>query len=146
MITPRSDDLLQAAERVEALSSLLSSEDGRNLLAGYKRAVNIVVAEEKKDGTTYTGTLTLSALKVPEEAALARAVEIAFAGAQKKVNNGAYAAAMSSLAQLRQPVDLFFEKVLVNDPDPALRTNRLNLLARLRDTMHLVADFSRVAG
>jgi glycyl-tRNA synthetase beta chain len=146
VITPRSDDMLQITQRVEALSAFLSSEDGKNLLAGYKRAVNIVVAEEKKDGAAYTGTLALAALKGQEEAALARAVEIAHAGAQQKVNSGNFAGAMASLAQLRGPVDTFFEKVLVNDPDPVLRANRLNLLARLRDTMHLVADFSKVAG
>ncbi|MDR3475316.1 MAG: glycine--tRNA ligase subunit beta [Devosia sp.] len=146
VITPRSDDILQIVQRVEALSGFLSSEDGKNLLAGYKRAVNILVAEEKKDGTAYPGTLTLAALKGSEEAALARAVEVAHAGAQQKVATGNYAGAMTSLAQLRAPVDVFFEKVLVNDPDPTLRRNRLNLLARLRDTMHLVADFSKVAG
>ena len=146
VITPRSDDLLQIAQRVDALSKFLSSEDGKNLLAGYKRAVNILVAEEKKDGTTYTGTLTLAALKGAEEAALARAVEVAHAGAQQKVSTGNFAGAMTSLAHLRQPVDVFFEKVLVNDADPTLRANRLNLLARLRDTMHLVADFSKISG
>jgi len=146
VITPKSDDILQISQRVEALSAFLMSEDGKNLLAGYKRAVNILVAEEKKDGTTYPGTLTLAALKGPEESALARAVEVANVGAQQKVAAAHYAAAMTSLAALRAPVDLFFEKVLVNDPDPTLRANRLNLLARLRDTMHLVADFSKVAG
>jgi glycyl-tRNA synthetase beta chain len=146
VITPTTDDILQITQRVEALSGLLSTEDGKNLLAGYKRAVNILVAEEKKDGKTYPGTLTLAALKGAEEAALARAVEVAHAGAEQKVSKGHYTAAMTSLAQLRHPVDMFFEKVLVNDPDPALRANRLNLLARLRDTMHLVADFSKIAG
>src|SRR3569623_436139 len=146
VITPKSDDIFQIAQRVEALSAFLSSEDGKNLLAGYKRAVNILVAEERKDETTYPGTLALAARKGPEEAALARAVEIAHAGAQQKSASAHYAAAMTSLAALRAPVDVFFEKVLVNDSDPALRTNRLNLLARLRDTMHLVADFSKVSG
>jgi glycyl-tRNA synthetase beta chain len=146
VITPTTDDILQITQRVEALSGLLSTEDGKNLLAGYKRAVNILVAEEKKDGKTYPGTLTLAALNGAEEAALARAVEVAHAGAEQKVSKGHYTAAMTSLAQLRHPVDMFFEKVLVNDPDPALRANRLNLLARLRDTMHLVADFSKIAG
>ena len=146
VITPKSDDIFQISERVEALSAFLSSDDGKNLLAGYKRAVNILVAEEKKDGVAYGGTLTLSALRGTEEAALARAVEIAHAGVENKIAHGHYAAAMTSLSQLRAPVDVFFEKVLVNDPDSALRANRLNLLARLRDTMHLVADFSKIAG
>lgn len=146
VIGPRSDDIFQITQRVEALSGFLSSEDGKNLLAGYRRAVNILVAEEKKDGTSYPGTINLAVLKGPEEAALARAIEVAHAGAQQKVANGHYAAAMTSLAQLRAPVDAFFEKVLVNDPDGTLRANRLNLLARLRDTMHLVADFSKISG
>ena len=146
VITPKSDDLYQIAQRVEALNAFLSSEDGKNLLAGYKRAANILVAEEKKDGKTFSGTLTLAALKGAEETGLARAVEVAHAGAEKRVTGGNYAGAMTSLAQLRAPVDVFFEKVLVNDPDPTLRANRLNLLARLRDTMHLVADFSKIAG
>ena len=146
VITANSDDIFQIAQRVEALSEFLAGDDGKNLLAGYKRAVNILVAEEKKDETTYTGALALAALRGTEEAALARAVEVAHAGAQQKVLNGHYAAAMTSLSHLRGPVDAFFEKVLVNDPDPTLRANRLNLLARLRDTMHLVADFSKVSG
>jgi len=146
VITPRSDDLLQITQRVDALSKFLATEDGTNLLAGYKRAVNILIAEERKDGTTYRGSLTLAALKGAEEAALARAVEVAHAGAQQKVATGNFAGAMTSLSHLRQPVDGFFEKVLVNDPDPVLRANRLNLLARLRDTMHLVADFSKIGG
>jgi glycyl-tRNA synthetase beta chain len=146
VISPRSDDVLQISQRVEALSAFLASEDGKNLLAGYRRAVNILVAEEKKDGTTYGGVVTLASLKGPEEQALARAVEVASAGAQHRVQTGNYAGAMTSLAQLRKPVDDFFEQVLVNDPDPKLRTNRLNLLARLRDTMHLVADFSKIEG
>ena len=146
VITQQSDDLFQIVQRVDALTGFLSSEDGKNLLAGYKRAVNILVAEEKKDGTTYSGTLALGSLKGTEEAALARAVEVAHAGAAQKTTSGNYAGAMTSLASLRAPVDKFFEAVLVNDPDPTLRANRLNLLARLRDTMHLVADFSRIAG
>jgi glycyl-tRNA synthetase beta chain len=146
VITQQSDDLFQIVQRVDALTAFLSSEDGKNLLAGYKRAVNILVAEEKKDGTTYSGTLALGSLKGAEEAALARAVEVAHAGAAQKTTSGNYAGAMTSLASLRAPVDKFFEAVLVNDPDPTLRANRLNLLARLRDTMHLVADFSRIAG
>ena len=142
----RQDVLFQIVQRVDALTAFLSSEDGKNLLAGYKRAVNILVAEEKKDGTIYSGTLALGSLKGAEEAALARAVEVAHAGAAQKTTSGNYAGAMTSLASLRAPVDKFFEAVLVNDPDPTLRANRLNLLARLRDTMHLVADFSRIAG
>ena len=146
VITPLADDLLQIMRRAGALSEFLASEDGANLLAGYRRAANILSAEGKKDGVTYAGIIDLANLKSEDEVALARAVEIASAGVPQKVESGNYAGAMSSMAQLRAPVDRFFETVLVNDPDPALRGNRLNLLARLRDTMHLVADFSKIAG
>jgi len=146
VITDKSDDLLKISQRVQALAEFLSSDDGKNLLAGYRRAVNIVVAEEKKDGTTFPGDLELGLLKAPEETALARAVEVARAGVLKKTQSDNYAGAMSSLATLRAPVDAFFEAVMVNDPEAAIRVNRLNLLARLRDTMHVVADFSRIAG
>ena len=146
VITPTSDDILEIVARVEALGAFLIGDDGRNLLAGYKRAVNILAAEEKRDGIDYSDDVDRALLKGEEEVALTRAVEIANAGAAQKVENGNYAAAMTSLAQLREPVDAFFEKVLVNDPDLALRINRLNLLAKLRDTMHLVADFSKITG
>jgi glycyl-tRNA synthetase beta chain len=146
VITSTTDDLLQIMRRAAALSDFLASEDGANLLAGYRRAANILAAEEKKDGVTYAGIVDRSALQSEDEIALARAVEIASAGVPQKIGSGNYAAAMLSMAQLRPPVDRFFETVLVNDPDPTLRANRLNLLARLRDTMQLVADFSKVAG
>ncbi len=146
VITPASNDMLQVSQRVNALSSLLATDDGKNLLSGYRRAVNILVAEEKKDGKTFDGHLDLGALKTGEEQALARAVEIAHAGVSHKIASGNHVGSMTSLSALREPVDAFFEAVLVNDADPAIRANRLNLLARLRDTMHLVADFSRIAG
>jgi glycyl-tRNA synthetase beta chain len=146
VITPTTDDLLQIMRRAAALADFLATDDGANLLAGYRRAANILAAEEKKDGVTFAGIVDRAALRSDDEIALARAVEIAAASTPQKVESGNYAGAMSSMAELRAPVDKFFETVLVNDPDPALRANRLNLLARLRDTMHLVADFSKVAG
>jgi glycyl-tRNA synthetase beta chain len=146
VITPTTDDLLQIMRRAAALADFLATDDGTNLLAGYRRAANILAAEEKKDGVTFAGIVDRAALRSDDEIALARAVEIAAASTPQKVESGNYAGAMSSMAELRAPVDKFFETVLVNDPDPALRANRLNLLARLRDTMHLVADFSKVAG
>jgi glycyl-tRNA synthetase beta chain len=132
--------------RVEALSTLLSSADGQNLLAGYKRGANILAAEEKKDGKSYPGTVDQAALKLSEETALAFAVDAVHAAVSSHVGKDDYKGAMAELATLRAPVDAFFTAVLVNDADPAVRANRLNLLARLRDTMHLVADFSKVAG
>jgi glycyl-tRNA synthetase beta chain len=141
-----SNDMLEITQRVEALSALLSSEDGKNLLAGYKRAANILGAEEKKDGRAYNAPVIEEALKLDQEIALADAIMKVDAAVAAKVAANDYKSAIGELATLRQPVDAFFEAVLVNDPDPAVRANRLNLLAKLRDTMRLVADFSKVAG
>jgi glycyl-tRNA synthetase beta chain len=146
VISSDSNDILQIIQRAEALSALLSSPDGQNLLAGYKRAANILAAEEKKDGKAYLGTVDQDLLQGSEETALAFAVDAVHAAVGNHVSKDDYKGAMAELATLRAPVDAFFEAVLVNDPDQAIRTNRLNLLARLRDTMHLVADFSKVAG
>ena len=146
VITPESDDMLEITRRVEALSALLGSEDGKNLLAGYRRAANILAAEEKKDGRAYGGSLDHNLLKLPEEQALATALATADAAVGQRVAANDYKGAIGALADLRAPVDAFFEAVLVNDADPAIRANRLTLLADLRDTMRLVADFSRVAG
>ncbi|MCW5720875.1 MAG: glycine--tRNA ligase subunit beta [Devosia sp.] len=146
VISADSNDILQITQRAEALSTLLSSDDGINLLAGYKRAANILAAEEKKDGKSYAGAVDQSALQLPEERALALAVDAVHATVAAHVAQNDYKGAMAGLATLRAPVDAFFTAVLVNDADPAVRANRLNLLARLRDTMHLVADFGKVAG
>jgi len=146
VLSSDSRDMLQITQRAEALSSLLSTDDGANLLAGYKRAANILAAEEKKDGKTYLGDGDRSALKLPEENALASAVDAVNAAVSANVGRDDYKAAMGDLATLRAPVDAFFTAVLVNDPNPAVRAARLSLLARLRDTMHLVADFGKVAG
>lgn len=146
VLSADSNDILQITQRAEALSSLLSSDDGINLLAGYKRAANILAAEEKKDGKTYGSALDQSALKLPEEEALAFAIDAVHAAVAAHVGKDDYKGAMAELATLRAPVDAFFTAVLVNDADPSVRANRLNLLARLRDTMHLVADFGKVAG
>lgn len=146
VITADSDDLLEITRRVEALSALLSSEDGKNLLAGYRRAANILAAEEKKDGKKYADPVIEEALKLDQEIGLADAIMKVDAAVAAKVAANDYKSAIGELATLRGPVDAFFEAVLVNDPDAAVRANRLNLLARLRDTMRLVADFSKVAG
>lgn len=146
VISEDSDDVLEISRRVGALSALLEQEDGQSLLAGYKRAANILAAEEKKDGRAYTGEIDTSTLNEDEELSLARAVAEAHSGVSELVAANDYSGAIASLAKLRKPVDAFFDKVLVNDPDADVRSNRLNLLARLRDTMHLVADFSKVTG
>jgi glycyl-tRNA synthetase beta chain len=144
VIAPDSDDLLDITRRVEALSALLASEDGANLLAGYRRAANILSAEEKKDGATYAGALADDGGE--QEQALSRAIATAEAGVTAALEQGDFTAAVAALSALRAPVDAFFEAVLVNDPDASVRKRRLELLAALRNAMHKVADFSKIAG
>jgi len=146
VITPESNDILEITRRVEALSALLGTDDGRNLLAGYRRAANILAAEEKKDGRTYDAVSDQTKFVLAAETALASAIKSVDAAAAAGVAANDYKAAIASLATLRAPVDAFFEAVLVNDADAAVRENRLHLLAALRNTMHLVADFSKIAG
>lgn len=139
------DDLLLIVKRVEALGALLASEDGRNLLAGYRRAANILKAEEKK-GTAIAASVDPARFTMAEETALFGALETAAATARAAVGREDFEAAMRALATLRVPVDAFFEAVLVNDPDAAVRANRLALLTVMRDACHAVADFSRIEG
>jgi glycyl-tRNA synthetase beta chain len=147
VLTNDSNDILEITRRVEALSALLSTEDGKNLLTGYKRAANILAAEEKKDGKSYSGaTASREVFTLDAENNLINAIESVDAAAAAKVKANDYRAAIAALATLRAPVDDFFEKVLVNDKDAAIRSNRLHLLAALRNTMHLVADFSKIGG
>jgi glycyl-tRNA synthetase beta chain len=147
VISPESNDILEITRRVEALSALLSTDDGKNLLAGYKRAANILAAEEKKDGRTYEPkTAAREVFTLEAESALVSAIESVDAAAAAKVRANDYKGAIAALATLRAPVDDFFEKVLVNDKDATIRANRLHLLAALRNTMHLVADFSKIGG
>ena len=141
------DDLVRIVARVEALDAFLSTEDGANLLAGYRRGVNILKAEQKKNpAETYTGAVDPARLALPEEKALAEAVAQARTALDRQVAAEDFAGAMTSLAALRKPVDAFFDKVLVNDPDPAVRLNRLQLLSQMRDAAGQVADFSLVTG
>ncbi len=139
------DDLLLIVKRVEALGALLASEDGKNLLAGYRRAANILKAEEKK-GTTIARDVDPALFAMDEEKALFTALETAAATARAAVDREDFEAAMRALATLRGPVDAFFEAVLVNDPDVSVRANRLALLTVMRDACHTVADFSRIEG
>ncbi|MCW5695861.1 MAG: glycine--tRNA ligase subunit beta [Bauldia sp.] len=140
------DDLLLVVKRVEALGAFLDTEDGASLLAGYRRAANILRDEEKKSGARYDGPVEATLLVEPEEQALATALDAAAREAAAAVAAEEFAAAMTALAALRAPVDAFFDKVLVNAPDAAVRENRLRLLNRLREATRTVADFSRVAG
>jgi glycyl-tRNA synthetase beta chain len=140
------DDLVRLVARVEALQSFLKTDEGANLLAGYKRAGNILKAEEKKDKTTFDGEPDSSLLVLPEEKALAEALSLASKSIADDVASEKFVEAMGVMAKLRAPVDAFFDKVTVNDKDAKLRENRLRLLARLRATLHQVADFSKIEG
>ncbi|MRI52841.1 glycine--tRNA ligase subunit beta [Methylobacterium sp. DB1607] len=145
---PGQDDLLMVVRRVEALGEFLGTDDGKNLLAGYKRAANILRIEEKKDGRSYDAVpdAALASSGQPEERALAEALAEARREASAAVAAEDFAGAMRALSRLRAPVDAFFEKVTVNADDPALRQNRLLLLNALRAATREVADFSRIEG
>ncbi len=140
------DDLVRLVARVEALQSFLKTDEGANLLAGYKRAANILKAEEKKDKTMFDGEPDAGLLVLPEEKALAEALASASKSIADDVAAEKFKEAMGVMAKLRAPVDAFFDKVIVNDKDAKLRENRLKLLARLRATLHQVADFSKIEG
>lgn len=143
------DDLLLVVRRVEALAALLGTEDGKNLLAGTKRAMNILRIEEKKDGRAYDGAPDAALVNdkgEPEERALFALLQSASAHARDHVAREDYAGAMKALAELRPAVDAFFDKVTVNAEEPALRENRLKILAGLRAATATVADFSKIEG
>jgi glycyl-tRNA synthetase beta chain len=144
------DDLLLIVARVEALARFLEADDGKNLLAGYRRAVNIIRIEEKKDGVEYIGAPDAAHFRQDEERALSRATESAGEEAAAAVAREDFEGAMRALARLRPYVDAFFDKVTVNVADGAdrqiLRANRLKLLNQIRQATHAVADFSRIEG
>jgi glycyl-tRNA synthetase beta chain len=139
-------DLVAVVRRVEALGAFLGTEDGKNLVAGYNRAANILKAEEKKAGATFEGAVDAALLALPEEKALHAALAPAAAAAATSVAAEDFAGAMTALAALRGPVDTFFDKVLVNAPEPEIRANRLKLLNEIRAACRTVADFGRLAG
>ncbi len=140
------DDLLMVVRRVEALGKFLDSDDGKNLLAGVKRASNILRIEEKKDGKSYNGAVDGKLLDAAEENALASAVATAKSEASAAVAKEDFAAAMTALAKLRPFVDAFFDKVTVNADDKEVRANRLTLLNEIREATRAVADFSKIEG
>jgi glycyl-tRNA synthetase beta chain len=139
------DDLLRLLARADALKALVESDTGADLLAAYKRAANILRIEEKKDGP-HTGPVEPALLSAPEEQALAAALDTAESAARAALAAEDYEKASSALAALREPLDAFFDRVTVNDPEKELRRNRLRLLTRLRGAMDAVADFSRLEG
>ena len=160
------DDLVRLLARVKALQAFVETEDGTNLLAGYKRAANILKAAAKdsplplREGSGESAerseTSDSAGRGEPSpgpslagrgaEEMLATALNTALPTAKQAVAEERFTDAMAALASLRGPVDAFFTDVMVNDPDPAIRARRLALLARFRDAVHGVADFSRIEG
>jgi glycyl-tRNA synthetase beta chain len=140
------DDLLLVVRRVEALGKFLDTDDGKNLLAGYKRATNIIRIEEKRDSREYTGAPDPKLYQLPEEKALAQAIDAAKVDATRAVAGEDFEAAMRAMASLRPHVDAFFDKVTVNVDDAKLRENRLRLLNQIREATRAVADFSKIEG
>jgi glycyl-tRNA synthetase beta chain len=140
------DDLLLIVRRVEALGKFLDTEDGKNLLAGTKRAANILRIEEKKDARDYVGRPDPSLYRQDEEWALAKAIDAAKEEAAAAVAREDFEGAMGHMAKLRPHVDAFFDKVTVNVDDKSLRENRLRLLNEIREATRTVADFSRIEG
>jgi glycyl-tRNA synthetase beta chain len=140
------DDLLMVVRRVEALGKFLDSDDGKNLLAGTKRASNILIIEEKKDKRTFDGAPDAALYRLDEEKALAKAIAQVKTEASAAVAKEDFAAAMGAMAKLRPAVDAFFDKVKVNDDDANVRENRLKLLNEIRAATRAVADFSRIEG
>ena len=139
------DDLLLVIRRVEALGAFLATDDGVNLLAGTKRAANILAAEEKK-GALLLPAIDPALFATDEERALFDSLEEAERFTAQFIAKEDYEMALACLAALRQPIDAFFEAVMVNADDPAIRLNRLALLARIRAATGQVADFSKIAG
>ena len=155
------DDLVRLLARVKALQNFVEGPEGANLLAGYKRAANILKKEEwdherepvrpdrKRQAADYVDGVRLSGTGYTpqiEETELDDALDAAEPKVKAALADEEYERAMAALASLRGPVDAFFDKVIVNDPDPATRELRLNLLARVRAAVHKVADFSRIEG
>jgi glycyl-tRNA synthetase beta chain len=140
------DDLLLVVRRVEALGKFLDTDDGKNLLAGTKRASNILSIEEKKDKRTFDGAPDAGLYNLPEEKALASAIDQVKSEAGAAVAREDFATAMSAMAKLRPAVDAFFDKVKVNDDEPRVRENRLKLLNEIRAATRAVADFSKIEG
>ena len=142
----QTDDMALIVRRVEALSDFLDTDDGANLLAGVKRAANILRIEEKKDGKTFDGKVNAKQLVDPAETTLFQAIEKVAKDISKAREVENFAGGMRALAELRAPVDAFFEDVTVNAEEAALRANRLRLLNRIRQAAGEVADFSKIEG
>ncbi len=143
---PGNDDLTLLVKRTKALQSFLSSEDGENLLQGFKRANNILTAEEKKDGIEYSLDPDPKFAQSDEEKGLFKALDAAQPDIVKATEGEDFETAMTSMASLRAPIDAFFEAVQVNTENDVVRRNRLCLLNRIRVVMNGVADFGQLDG
>ncbi len=140
------DDLVRLVARAKALQEFITSDSGANLLAAYKRAANIVAAEEKKDAVSYSSALEVAKLQEPEEKALAQLLEKAYGELDSLKKQENFVEAMERLAMLRAPLDAFFEKIMVNCEDKSLREQRLRLLAKLREVVNNIANFAVIEG
>jgi glycyl-tRNA synthetase beta chain len=140
------DDLLLIVRRVEALAKFLATDDGKNLLAGTKRAANILRIEEKRDGHEYRVPPEPGLYQQKEERELAASIAAARYEAEAAVAREDFAAAMRAIATLRPFVDAFFDKVTVNADDRSVRENRLRLLNEIREATQAVADFTKIEG
>jgi glycyl-tRNA synthetase beta chain len=139
-------NLVRLGSRMRALELFVGTDDGLNLRAGVKRAANILRIEEGKDGAVFEGVTDLALFGEDAERALSAALNGAVPSIAAAVAAEDFAGAMTALAGLRPAVDAFFDTVIVNAPEPAVRANRLNLLARLRAAAMSVADFSKIEG
>jgi glycyl-tRNA synthetase beta chain len=137
------DDLVRLLARVKALQTFMGTKDGADLLTGYKRAANIL---KKENWEARREPLNPSYESLVQEADLDKALDSAEPRAAQAIAAEDFESAMRVLASLRKPVDAFFDNVTVNDSDPQKRSRRLNLLARLRDAVHRVANFSKIEG
>ena len=140
------DDLLLIVRRVEALGKFLDTEDGKNLLAGYKRATNIIRIEEKKDNREYTGAPDPALYQQPEEKALAQAIDVAKAEATRAVGDRGLRSRHARHGEAAAPCRRLLRQGTVNVEDKPLRENRLKLLNEIRAATRAVADFSKIEG
>ncbi len=140
------DDLVLVIRRIKALASFLDTDDGKNLLIGYRRAANILRDEEKNHGTTYSGPVKPELLIDEIERHLWRTAQSTIVEANGHISREDFESAMESLSTLRTAVDSFFQAVTVNVDEPALRENRLKLLNQIRAATRAVADFSKIEG
>lgn len=146
LVQDGNDDLVRVVARARALNDMLATEDGRNLTQGLKRAGNILTQAEDKDGVEYSFGADPKFAETEAERALFAALDRADPAIRAAMEAEDYPAAMTAIAALRAPIDAFFEAVQVNTDNQIVRRNRLNLLSRIREAGHQIADFTRIEG